>query len=225
MFLSFNAWAIEINDASSNLDILSKSQIYLDENSSLTKDKISSKYVYNDKSTLTLGVVPHATLWVKFSLKNSSDKELFKVLEYTNPETETLHFYDSNQTIINGMFHIDKERISTHPTFNITLAPYEEKNFYLSAQSKTTTLIAGLTLWNEIDYIHNQYKHKIFLSLFFAVIFTLLLYNFMLYLYTNDTVYLYYITYLSSVIIYQAIRLGVAQLYFFSNDFSVFVTQ
>ena len=225
VLLHLNSWAIEIDKSSSNIDILSKSQIYLDKNSTLKKEDISSKYMNNRQSVLTLGVVPHATLWIKFSLKNSSDKTINKILEYTNPETETLYFYDANITTLSGMFHIDKKRISTHPTFKITLTPYEEKTFYLRASSKTTTLIAGLTLWNEIDYIHDQYKHKLFLSVFFAVIFTLLIYNFMLYLYTEDTVYLYYITFLTSVIIYQSIRLGVAQLYFFSNDVSIFVTQ
>jgi two-component sensor histidine kinase len=225
VLLHVNSLAIEVDSSSSNIDLLSKSQIYLDKNSSLTKEDVSSKYIDNKKSTLTLGVVPHTRLWIKFSLKNSSPKTIDKILEYTNPETETLYFYDANTTTLNGMFHIDKERISTHPTFNITLAPFEEKTFYLSAQSKTTTLIAGLTLWNEIDYIHDEYGHKLFLSAFFAVIFTLLIYNFMLYLYTQDSVYLYYITFLTSVIIYQSIRLGVAQLYFFSNDVSIFVTQ
>jgi len=225
VFLNLNSWAIEIDSSSSHLDILSQSQIYLDRNSSLTKESVSLKYEQNRKSTLTLGVVPDATLWVKFTLKNRSAKEIFKVLEYTNPETENVCLYDGDKTTLSGMFHIEKERISTHPTFNIRLAPYQEKTFYLSAQSRTTTLIAGLTLWNEIDYIHDEYRHKIFLSAFFAVIFTLLIYNFMLYLYTKDTVYLYYITFLTSVIIYQSIRLGVAQLYFFSSDISIFVTQ
>jgi len=225
VFLNLNSWAVDIDSSSSNLDILSKSQIYLDKNSSLTKEDVSLKYEENRDSTLTLGVVPDATLWVKFTLKNRSAKELFKVLEYTNPETENVCLYDGNKTILSGMFHIEKERISTHPTFNIKLSPYQERTFYLSAQSRTTTLIAGLTLWNEIDYIHDEYRHKLFLSAFFAIILTLLIYNFMLYLYTKDTVYLYYITFLASVIIYQAIRLGVAQLYFFSSDVSIFVTQ
>lgn len=226
IILHFNLYAIEINENSSGIEILSKSYIFIDETSILTKSEIlEQNFQPNHKKILGLGIVPDKALWIRFTLKNTTSKKIEKLLEYDNPETEDLYFFYDDTVIEDGMFHISKDRESINPNFKISLNAYEEKLFYIKAHCKISTLIAKLTLWNEKDFLKHDYEHKTYLFVFFATIFILLVYNALLLIFTKDIVYLYYVLYLAAVIVFQSIYLGVAQLYFFSNAVSVFVTQ
>ena len=226
IILNFNLYGIDINESSSNLDVLSSSYIFMDENSRLTKEEVLNKnFVPNTEQLLGLGIVPNKTLWIKFTLNNTTDKSIHKILEYENPETEDLYLFYDDTVIKDGMFHISKSRTSINPSFNISLEAYEEKIFYLSAHCKISTLIAKLILWNENDFIKHDYEHKTYIFIFFGIIFILFIYNSMLLVFTKDIAYLYYVLYLLAIIFFESVYLGVAQLYFFSNEMSIFVTK
>jgi len=224
--ITLNLQALDINETSSNIAILSNSLIYIDKTNSFSKNEIlKQNFTPNTQTSLGLGIVPNTALWIKFTLKNTTDKELTKILEYANPETEDLYFYDENNTILDGMFHHSQSRFSLNPIFKIQLKAYEEKTYLIKAHCKISTLIAKLTLWNETDFLHYDYKHTIFIFIFFAVIITLLFYNLMLFVFTKDMAYFYYIIYLTAMLFFEAVYLGFAQLYFFTNAMSIFVTK
>jgi len=224
--LNLNATSISIDENSSNIDILKISEVYIDTNNSLTKKEVSSQnFIKNEKSIINLGIVPNTALWVRFTLKNDSNKSIKKILEYGNPETEDLYFFSKNRLIIDGMFHHHFDRKTLNPIFHIKLAPYQTQTFYIKAHCKISTLITELTLFNEVDFLHNDYKHTIFIFIFFSVIMTLFLYNLMLLIFTKDITYFYYILYLSTMMFFESVYLGVAQLYFFTNEISEFVTK
>lgn len=226
IFLSFHAWALDIDENSSNLHILSHSFIYVDETNSLSKDEVMSKnFTQTSKDSLDFGIVPNTAVWVKFTLKNTSHATIDKILEYANPETEELLFFDGESLTQEGMFHHPKDRSTLNPIFNIKLKPLEEKTFFIKAECKISTLMVKLTLWNERDFVDYDYQHKIYIFIFFTIIATLLIYNFMLYIFTGYIVYFYYIVYLVAMLFFESVYLGVAQLYFFSNVVSTFVTQ
>lgn len=226
IIFSFNLSAIEIDENSSGIDILSQSYIFIDKTNSITKINLKDEeFIKNHENVLGFGIQPSTAVWLRFTLKNNSDKELHKILEYGNPETEDLNFYFDDKKVQDGMFHHSESRTTINPILNINLKPFEEKIFYIKAHCKISTLIVKLTLWENIDFIHHQYKHKIYLFIFFTIIATLLLYNLMLFIFTKDVVYFYYILYLSAVIFFQSVYLGIAQLYFFSNEVSIFVTK
>ena len=224
--LHLNLFGIEIDETTTNFNILSNSYIFIDDKSSLTKEEVlEQKFTKNTHKTLGLGIVPDKTLWIRFTLKNTTNNSIEKTLEYANPETEDLYFYDADTIVKDGMFHMHDDRSSINPTFKISLDAYEERVFYIQAHCKISTLIAKLTLWNKDDFIKYDYVHKTYLFVFFAIIFVLLIYNFMLLVFTKDIVYFYYISYLGAVIIFQSIYLGFSQLYFFSNEITIFVTK
>ena len=226
ILLSLYAQAIEIDENSSGIDILSKSSIVIDEKNTLTQGILLEKsFQQNTQETLNLGIAPNTTLWIKFTLKNRTNKELHKILEFDNPETEDIDFYYDKQMVKEGMFHHSSTRETINPILRVTLAPYEEKTIYVKAHCKISTLIAKLTLWNDMDFLHKEYEHKIYIFIFFAIIITLLIYNFTLLVFTRDIVYLYYILYLSAVIFFESVYLGFAQLYFFSNEITIFTTK
>ena len=219
-------WGIDIDENTSGMDILSKSYIYIDKkHTTKTRDILDNEFKRSYKDLVGLGFVDMYSLWVKFRLKNTTDKTLTKIIEYDNQETEDIYFYDGLSTTLDGMFHMHKSRYSLNPIFKITLKPYEEKTYYIKAHSRISTLITKLVVWNEHDFKFNDQKHKLYIFIFFSIIITLLLYNFMIYIFTNDNAYMYYVIYLFGIVIFQAIYLGIAQLYFFSNLMTVEITK
>jgi len=226
IFVSISLQAIEINHETSDMDILSKSSIYYDNTNSLGFNEVQQlEFEENSQSVLNLGIAPQTALWIKFSLKNTSNKELVRILEYANPETEEILFFEDQNVIKDGMFHHREDRTTLNPIFKIRLKPLEEKNYYIKAHCKISTMIVKLTLYEEIAFLHQNFTHTLMILMFFAVILTLLGYNFMIFIFTKDMAYFYYVFYLSTMLIFQSIYLGVAQLYFFSNNISQIVTQ
>ena len=218
--------ALSIDKESSNIQLLSSSEIVIEDiQTSNDIAKEFKPYKPYLKDILTLGFAPQKVVWIRFTLTNTSDTKLVKIIEYANAETEEIHFYDGNKTVIDGMWHISKNRETLHPIFTITLNPYETRTYYMSAHSSITTLVVSLGLWNELDFFKEDFQQKTYIFVFFAAIMILLLYNGMLFLFTRDKAYLYYVLYLFAVICFESIYLGVAQLYLFSNTVSVVVTK
>jgi two-component sensor histidine kinase len=220
-------YSLEINSKSNGLELLLESKIFLDKTNSLTKNEVEKQpFIDIKEDTLGFGFVPDTAVWIEFTLTNTTNQSISKVLEYANPETEDIYFYDGEKVVLDGMWNMDKElRKSINPIFHINLKPHETKTYYIRAHSKITTLIVKLTLWNEIEFIRYDYQHKIFLMMFFASILTLIVYNFMLLIFTKDKAYFYYVIYLIGVMFFQSIYLGVAQLYVLSNDASEIITK
>ena len=219
-------WGIDVDENTSGVDILSKSYIYIDKkHTTKTRDILDYEFKRSYKNSVGLGFVDMYSLWIKFRLKNTQNKTITKIIEYDNQETEDIYFYNGLSTTLDGMFHMHKSRYSINPIFKVTLAPYEEKTYYIKAHSRISTLIAKLVIWNEHDFKFHDQKHKLYLFIFFSIIITLLLYNFMIYVFTKDKAYMYYVIYLFGIVIFQAIYLGIAQLYFFSNLLTVEITK
>jgi len=226
LLIQLNVYAVEINEDSTKVDILSHAYIYVDETNSLTRDEVETKtFIRNTQEVLGYGFVPNTVLWIRFTLKNSSKLPIKKILEYDNPEAEEVYFYYDDKIIKDGMFHIDTDRLSLHPTLDIVLAPGEEKTYTIRVHSSITSLIVKLVLWDREEFIRSDAKHKTYLLIFFSSIFILFIYNFMLLIFTKDRAYFYYILYLTGMMLFQAMNYGVAQYYLFSNELSIFLTK
>jgi len=226
LFSTFKIFAIDIDNQTSNIEILPQSYIYIDKTNKLSKKEIENKiFISNYKSIISLGFSPNSALWIKFKLKNRTNQYITKIIEYSNPLTEHIEFFDGNNRKIDGTWHIASSRTTIHPIFLVTLKPKEERIFYLKAHSTISTIIAQLVLWNQNDFIQKDTKQKILIIIFFTIMFTLLLYNFFIYFFTKDRAYLYYILYLVAIIINESTYTGVAQLYILPNEWTIFVTK
>jgi len=223
---TLKASAIYVNEKSNNLDILSHAEIYVDEINNLTKNEVAQQtFSENNKSVLGFGFVANYAVWVKFTLHNNSDNKIHKVIEYDNPETENIEFYDGDTFLIGGMFHHNAKRVTINPSFPITLQAHESRTYFMKAHCKMSTLIVKLKLWEEEKFLADNFKKQTIIFIFFTVIATLLLYNFMLFIFTRDKAYFYYILYLTAIILFELIYLGIAQLYLFSNELSIIITK
>ncbi len=225
-FYSMPNFAIEITNKSSNIELFPLSQYYLDKTNKASLQEIKQKeFLTNNQKIRSFGFNPNQSVWIKFNLKNSTSTPLTKIVEYTNPLTETIIFFDGKREIIDGTWHIPKSRKSINPTFTITLKPHEERTYYIKAHSTISTVIVQLKLWNPKDFANQATHHLMLIVLFFSIMGTLLLYNLFIYLFTHDRAYLYYLLYLIAIILNESTYSGVAQYYFLSSYWSQTVTE
>lgn len=225
LLVSINLYAniININEQTKSIEILPNSEIYIDKNRNLTIEDIikqNVKFEKNNKKILSFGYSPDFDVWIKIVLKNDLNKPIKKILEYNNPLTTNVDFYDVNKNNYfqkDGLLTQNKDKYVINPIFEIELNPNEEKVYFVKASSYITTLIIDLKLWNENSFYQKEIKHQIILSLFFGAMFILGIYNLFIYLFTRDKSYLYYVIYIFGLIAHHLVYVGFTKLYMFNS--------
>jgi two-component sensor histidine kinase len=180
---------------------------------------VENEFNKNDKKLLAYGYSPDFNLWIKFTLKNTTDKPINKILEYNNPLTTHIEFFNTSDKIIEkeGLYQTVENRATVNPTFNINLQAQESKTFYIKATSHITTLIVSLNLYDNESFYEKEIKHQLILGLFFASMLILGIYNLFIYFFTKDISYLHYVFYIFGIIAHQMIYVGMANVYLFNQ--------
>ena len=219
LFCTNILFALNLDNRVEMTELFSHSKIYIDKSSSLSIEDIQDKtFEVNNKKSLGFGYSPDLTVWVKFQLENKSDKKIDKIIEYANPLTTDVTFFDpqSNQTHKDGLIHISPNRESLNPIFAITLEPHSSKTFYIKAYSHIITLIVSVNLWDKKSFYSHEIKHQFILAMFFGAMGIIILYNFLIYWGTREISYLYYVLFFVSIAIHHILYLGLAGLYLLS---------
>ena len=161
-------------------DLLPHAQIYIDKSKVLDIDDIKNDNIIfknNDKKLLGYGYSPNFNVWIKFTLKNNTNKTINKIIEYDNSLTTSITFYDisNKNTYQNGSFYIDKNRKTINPIFKIKLEPNKTNTYYIKANSYITSLIIKLNMWEDEPFYEKEIKHQFYLALFFGAMIILAL--------------------------------------------------
>ncbi len=231
LFLSLSdANALDIDAKTKFYDLLPHSKIYIDKTESLNLQdiyKIEDKFKTNDKKLLGYGYAPEFNIWIKFTLKNITNKALNRVLEYDNPLATHIEFFNPADNYVKkeGYFQVSEDRKTVNPTFKIQLLPNESKIFYIKASSNITTLIVKLSLWKSDDFFQSEIKHQFILALFFGAMIILGVYNLFIYFFTKDISYLYYVLYIFGIVFHQLIYVGLVNIYVFDQEARTYIMQ
>lgn len=221
----FYADEISIDHDTQKYEILSHSKIYIDTTNSLDIEEIKQKeFQTNTQKMLAYGLSPIFTVWVKIVLKNTSNKEIQKVIEYGNPLTTHITFFDGEKSIQDGLYHLNS-RDSLNPNFTVKLKANETKTYYIKASSTITTLIIKLHLFDKELFEQKSDMHKIILAMFFAAMLILAFYNLVIYFFTKDKNYLLYVLYMLTIVFHQLLYSGFAAIYLFSNQFIIYTIE
>ncbi len=225
IIFSSNIYAniLNIDENTKNINLLQYSEIYIDKTRSLTIEDIKNsniKFEKNDKNILAYGYSPDLDIWIKITIKNNSNKSILKIIEYNNPLTTNIDFFDSNKNIHlkDGFLIGNLDKSTINPIFKIELNPNEENIYFIKATSNITTLIVDLKLWDENIFYKKEIKHQLILSLFFGAMFILGIYNLFIYVFTKDKSYLYYVLYIFGLILHHLVYVGFAKLYIFNLE-------
>ncbi|RBQ27675.1 7TM diverse intracellular signaling domain-containing protein [Arcobacter sp. CECT 9188] len=222
IIFSSNIYAniVNIDENTKNINLLQDSEIYIDKTRSLTIEDIKNSNINfekNDKDILAYGYSPNFDVWIKITIKNNSNKKIYKIIEYNNPLTTNIDFFDLNKNIhIQDGFLVESfDKSAINPIFKIELNPNEENIYFIKASSNITTLIIDLKLLDDKNFYQKEIKHQLILSIFFGSMFVLAIYNLFIYFFTRDISYLYYVLYIFGLILHHLIYVGFAKLYVF----------
>lgn len=217
LLLGISLYGFDIDRNSSDESLLEYSQIYIDKTQSLTFQQIKDEVFEPSKSDeLTFGYSPKLIIWIKLELTNLDTVPVNRILEYDNPLTSEVSFYEQNSTEpikSEGLLLIPPQKININPTLQIHLHPHENKTIYIRAYSKYTTLIVKLKLWSAGSFQKHESSKQIYLALFFGAMGVVVLYNLMLYLVVRDRSYLYYVLFFASIMVHQLFYRGVVPLF------------
>lgn len=217
---SVYANSININEEIKFVSILQNAQIYIDKNRDKTIEDIKKMDILfenNQKNILSFSYSPNFDVWIKFTIFNNSDKTINKIIEYNNPLSTNIEFFDPNknyQSQYDGLLFDKVDKKTINPIFNIKIEANQSNTYYLKASSYITTLIIDLNLWDEDSFYKKEIKHQVILALFFGAMLILGIYNLFIYFFTKDISYLYYVFYIVGLIIHHLMYTGTANTYF-----------
>ncbi|WP_428023948.1 7TM diverse intracellular signaling domain-containing protein [Arcobacter sp.] len=231
-FLFFNTFIyanpLVINEDIKSIDLLSHSEIYIDKSRSISFEEIKKSeklFQKNDKKLLSFGYSPNFDVWIKFTLKNNSNKAIEKIVEYNNSLTTEIIFYDDSSKKIEkeGLLNINKNRKSLTPIFKINIQANDTKTYYMKVSSIVTTLIVKLKIWDSSAFYEKEIVHQFVLALFFGAMLILTIYNLFIYFFTKDISYLYYVLYIFGIILHHTLYVGVAFIYLFKQEWIIYI--
>ena len=223
---SLFANTIDINKSFSK-EILSSSQIFIDDSKTLTIKEITNNQVdftdIND-SIKKFGYSPNFNVWIKFTIHNSENEPISKILEFDNSLVTNIALYE-NELLINkeGLLNKKIDRKTVNPTFLINLDKNETKTYYMEVYSKKTSLTLKLNLYSYDDFYSKEILHQIILSLFFGAMIILALYNLFIYFMIKDISYFYYVAYIVTLVLHHSLYVGFANLYLFNSDLMKYI--
>lgn len=205
---------IEVDSETTPFDVLKNSSIYIDHTRSLEFNEIKNgniNFKPNNTRRLLLGYSPNFNVWIKFTVKNTTDAKISRVLEYNNPMTTNIFFYSpdenfSPQTL--GILSGNLGQKNINPIFKINIEAHEEKTYFIKVYSEVTTLIVDLKLWKTNQFYEAEIDHQKKLALFFGAMMALALYNLSLYFFTRDKSYLYYVAYMIGISFHHTVYTG-----------------
>jgi two-component sensor histidine kinase len=192
------------------ISILQNSYIYItSKNEPL--NKIKNKFEPFNKEHLNLGATQNE-VWIKFTLKNPTNKDITKALIFSSPLLEEIFLYHNNNIQKEGIFH-SKNHNTISYFYTITINKNSSKTFFVKTKIRYTVFDFSLYLQDLNSFLQNDLKQQAVNILLIGFIIALMIYAFVLGFYIKDKSYLFYGIYLFALIFHQITYLGLTQIY------------
>ncbi len=214
--ISLHASTVDIAQ-NPKIQLLVQSSIYFASDDSLTIKEIIEKNLFKpyNKTRVNTGV-SKTTIWIKFTLHNSSNVSLEKLLILTSPLLEEIALYSNTNLenpILKGVHYSTHKHTTLYPTYTLTLNPHQTKTYYLKIKSQWTPVHFSIMIEDEHRYRDEDKKQQFIKVIFLSMIIILMIYSFILAIYSKDKSYLYYAFYLLTLSYQQSSYLGLNQIY------------
>jgi signal transduction histidine kinase len=213
-----------LNENIQSINVLKNASLFLDKNSTKTiSDFFQNETIFTpiSKKFINRGYMFKDTLWLKFEVKNSSKKELVKylVFDFVNIDVLNLYFLKNAEINVlkNGIFNRRAFKGELSFRFPISLAPNEMQVYYLEIKPKTHSLHFNLKIEELVELKNDELKNQLILTIFFAILFVVIVYNLILYFKVRDILYLYYSLFILAFFIHQLSIKGMIA-YFLPNN-------
>jgi two-component sensor histidine kinase len=201
-FLISSLWAeksnqLVLNGTEQHVKLTPHVTYYMDKTSKLNQHTILSKdreFKKSDKEQMSFGHQYSSTLWVKFTLKNSAENSLNYIFEYASPAIYSFSLYTEEELLGSaGYYEHEKFKKNLGHSIKISLPKKSTTTYYMKVNNPVSSMKLNLSLWDSDEYIADKNSNWNILSLFSGAMFILILYNLMLYFFTKDSSYIYYV--------------------------------
>jgi two-component sensor histidine kinase len=93
----------------------------------------------------------------------------------------------------NGVFYRKEFNSLMRYNFDINLKPNEIKEYFLKIKSETSSSYFYLNLYEEKEFLKKDINYQLILTLFFGAMLALIIYNLIIFYFTKEMVYFYYV--------------------------------
>jgi len=191
------------------IELLPNSKIYHDIGNKETINSIIRKD--NAFTTTNKKVIDYCNLvpegvWIKFELQNTTNKSIQKILKIDNLSTERIDLYKvSDKKVLlkktTGIHHLEKFHGLVILNIPIDINANTIETYYLNVKNEKLSLWFKPELYEPKVFYKEDTFHQIIWALFFGGIFSLVVYNIFLFIFTKDKIYLYYFLYLIATLL------------------------
>ncbi len=203
---------------------ITKCEIYKDSTGLLQIEQISNLQTFQLLQTKTINLgVDKANFWIKFTVQNTTTDNRLQ-LEIPYPILDEVHLYK----MVHGML-IDSFQAGENYSFQ--QRPVQSKNFvfplhldsgqiatYFLKVNSGEQIILPLFILSEEELHNKNLKDNLFNGIYFGIILVMMLYNLFVFFSIREASYIYYVIYIFSVGITQAILNGYAFRYLWPNS-------
>ena len=128
-YLHATPLVIPIDENTTKMELLDKSILFMDKTGKLAFNEVKKQmFEVIESERLHFGYAYNQKLWVKFTLKNNSDKRLKRVVSFQT--AEMIKLYDGEKvTTIEGYRETFKSK------FELSFEPHEVRTYYIEAYS------------------------------------------------------------------------------------------
>lgn len=210
LYTDIFANVISIDKYTQSIPILKDSSLYLDKNSTdnisdiLKKEQIFTPFT---KNFVNYGYIFKDTLWIKFTLKNNSESDILKylVIDAPNIDILNLYFYKNNKlnSISSGIFNRKSFQNELAFSFPLKLKSQELVTYYLEIKATTHSLHFNLKINDYKTFKSDELHHQLILTIFFSILFVIMISNAVIFYNTKDSVYIYYSFFILSIFIHH----------------------
>ena len=201
LFFSFS-FASDIVVNNDDISILDKSEVFIDDGASLSFEDIKQKATFSKYNSdfISNGYTTDKAVWIKFTLTNPTSETLNRVLHIDNSMLDSISLYDGNiETNIGAMNRKTYNDIVDF-YFTLDLKANETKTYYLRVLSNSCATYFHVNLETKDVLWSKNYKRTAILFFFMTILITLMIYNFFIFLFTKEKVYLYYVLMILGVV-------------------------
>lgn len=180
----------------------------------------SNGFVESETNVLNFGLTENTYL-IRFDVINQSDKsELYFECGLSSfNEFEVYQSFDDTLLLI-GNYGVNCEshgELATSISFPISIAKGEKISLLIKVSSNLGIALP-IKIHSTKNYLKTHVIESIFGGVYFGAIITMLLYNLFLYLQVKDKNYLYYVIYVSFLLLYLASFKGYAPMYIWHSS-------
>lgn len=207
-FSALNAQPILLTDENTSIDSFNV-LVYEDKSTKLTIDEIKNIKNFKEvKNNISNGFTDSA-FWYKLTIKNESSQAIERYLKMTESIIDKIDFYIlSNNIVIKhkkdgvGYFTKDQDNTLQRAYIKLNLQKDETLTVYVKISS-FYPMFNSFRIYDKFHLDSFEYDYTTIYAFLIGSLLSLALYNLMIFFYTKDISYMYYVGYSISLICWQ----------------------